>query len=92
MEKWWRIAQDVVFCEAHCSANRNTIVEEIVVRELPTFVSTRMPSTNESEMYGDSLWYASRSTSGRIQYVELARSKKKREGPCKLEVYHIVFI
>jgi hypothetical protein len=61
VEKWWWIAQDVVFSEAHCLSNRDTIVEEIMVRER------------------DSFWFASRSTSSRIQYVELACSKKMRK-------------
>jgi hypothetical protein len=79
VEKWWWIAQDVVFSEAHCLSNRDTIVEEIMVRELPAFVSTRTPLTDRSEIHRDSFWFASRSTSSRIQYVELACSKKMRK-------------
>lgn len=79
VEKRWRIAQDVVLCEAHCLTNRDTIVEEIMVRELSAFVSTRTQSTDGSEMHRDSLWLSSCPTSSWIQYVELAHSEKTRK-------------
>ena len=79
VEKRWGIAQDVVFCEAHCSANRDAVVEEIMVRKLSAFIRTRMPSTDGSKMHGDSLWLSSCPTSSWIQYVELAHSEKTRK-------------
>ncbi len=38
MEEGWWIADNVICCKAHCLPDRNGIVEEVMMCELPTFV------------------------------------------------------
>jgi hypothetical protein len=63
MEEWWWVADNIIFRKAHRLANRDAIVEEIMMCELTAFINTRQSSISKTKMYRDSLWRASRPTS-----------------------------
>ena len=51
MEEGWRITDNVIRRKSHCLPNRDGIVEEVMMRELPTFVgrSFQLTRTKRTE-------------------------------------------
>lgn len=91
MKQGWRVANNVICRKTHGLPDRNGVVEEVKVCELPTYIGRGL-STNENKTHGNGLWRTRCPTSGRIQHATILHFEKKKKRPCELDIDHLIFV